>query len=166
MKYFITSILFLFIETSVCFSQPDRNEMFIRIDNIPIRIYEDSTMKKVKYTIMSDSLFENYYSVFVIKKSSLMFLSNIKSCSSYNSPTINGWIEKKYCGVYICRNKQKLFRNPNEKSEYIILSFVYDKPVTVIDIFHGWYKISFIKSGVNYVGWVNDYCPNIYNSCT
>jgi len=162
--------LIIFVSSSFIYAQDDtRVEVFISQSNCKIPIYTSPLCDNESYSIFQDSIFEHFYWVEIIGESVLAFEVKIGSASQYNSPIISGWIEKKYCGVFLKSNREtKLFDNPNTNSSYKQIVLKDDIMAIVIDAYldgNGFIKVLFREGNVYYEGWTINYCGNIYNSC-
>lgn len=169
MKYIY--LIFLFNLFSLGLNAQLNIESFILKNNKPILVYKDSIGKRILTTIMNDSIFENYYSVQIKDSYKKRYKVNIMQCTQYNSSIISGWVRKKECGIYV-RNvlkggKQfiKLYASPTSDSYEMIKSVLYT-PVSILDISNDRIKISFKINKKKYIGWIDDYCGNVFNSCT
>ncbi len=79
---------------------------FVNQSNIKITLYSTSLCIEEKNSFFQDTIFENYFSLELMKESLSAFEVKVNSVSQFNSPTITGWIEKKYCSVFLSRNKK------------------------------------------------------------
>lgn len=165
-------VFFLLIVVSppLIYAQDDiKVNVFISQCNCKIPIYTSPLCDTEIYSLFQDSVFEHFYWVEIIGKSVLAYEVNIGSASQYNSPIISGWIEKKYCAVFLKSNRAiKLFDNPNAKSPHKQIALKNDIMAIVIDAYldgNGFIKVLFRDGNVYSEGWVVNYCGNIYNSC-
>ena len=142
---------------------------FVNQSNIKVSLYSTSLCIEEKNSFFQDTIFENYFSLELMKESLSAFEVKVNSVSQFNSPTITGWIEKKYCSVFLSKNKKiKLFSQPSPESSFELIEFEDDMMVNVVNISpfkDKFIKIVFIKDDEYFTGWVIDYCGNIYNSC-
>ena len=160
----------IFLNATNLISQ-NNNEInvFINIFNEKIPIYSSALCDKEIFSVFQDSIFEHFYSIKIINESIYAFEVQIFSASQSNSPIVKGWIEKKYCGVYINSYKNvKLYDKPDYNSDFLYIKLDYDIIAHVISIDN--LKTKFIKVGFYidnkyYEGWTLDYCDNIYDSC-
>lgn len=160
------------ISFSQSFAQNDKLDVFLKDNNISVNLYSDPTGRNISNTIMNDSLYEYYFAFTILENSPLMFYVEVKSCSQQNSPTIYGWVEKKYCGVYVrYYNTEsdahiRLYEEPDSRKKYQKLNISLQSPVIVVDTRDKWVKVLFLYDGIYYEGWIDKYCSSIYNSCT
>lgn len=142
---------------------------FINKFNEKIPIYSSSLCYNEIYSVFQDSIFEHFYSLKIINESTYTFEAEIYSASQSTSSMINGWIEKKYCSVYLKSYKNvKLYNEPNNDSEFVNVKLNYDMMANVIDIDNinsKFIKVAFFLDNRYYEGWTLDYCDNIYDSC-
>lgn len=164
-------MLIFMICHSLWLSSQETMKVFLKDNNIPISIYFGQLGDKIKYTIMGDTIFENYYSFSIMNENEIMFYVKVQSVSQYNSPVIEGWVDKKHCGTYLrCdadeANQIRLYESPDLNNKFKAIMGDVSFPVTVIGVYKGWLKIILEKDHEVYVGWVNSFCSNVYNSCS
>ncbi|MBP3454657.1 MAG: hypothetical protein J6K38_00150 [Alistipes sp.] len=157
----------------------DRPQVVFAYDNIEIPIYHNSVGDEIDYRVMQDLIHEVFFGAEVLDKSPLRFKVGITTViSSTPAPVIVGWIDKSMCGVYsryyYDENKRpyiKLYSRPDAGSDF---SKVYESVpaqcglLTVIDYAADrwlWLKVMFYLNDELYVGWVDRYCDNVYDSC-
>ncbi|MDR1006120.1 MAG: hypothetical protein LBL74_04575 [Bacteroidales bacterium] len=170
MKKIIYTIIVIFIGFEYVNAQNNAViTVFINQDNTKIPIYTSPQCDKESYSIFQDSIFEHFFWIEIIGESALTFEVKIGSASQDNSPIINGWIEKKYCGVFLSSGRNiKIFETVNENSPYEQFVLENDILANVVNICldgRGFIKVIFRIKDRYYEGWVKDYCGSIYNSC-
>ncbi len=156
--------------TNLIISQNNKEiNVFINKFNEKIPIYSSALCYHEIYSVFQDSIFEHFYSLKIINESLYTFEVEISSASQSNSPIIKGWIEKKYCGVYLKSYKNvKLYNEPDFDSAFIKVKLNYDIIANVISIDKinsKFIKVAFFLDNKYYEGWTIDYCDNIYDSC-
>lgn len=148
-------------------------------NNVEIPIYKDPIGDDVKYRIMQDKIYEIFFAVDILEKSALRYKVSVTTViSSDPAPEIVGWVDKRQCGVfkrwyYDDANNRfiKLYAEPRYDSEFVKIyediMTEENHEMTVVDYADGdWLKVIFYSSGILYEGWVDRYCPDIYDSCT
>ena len=148
-------------------------EICIPWDRTKIPIYADELQDNIVDYIYQDFEKEDHlYEVFIVDKSCLRF--NIEYRDLYDPSQIikSGWIDKKYSGVndrwyYDELGKFiKLFTYPDKESEFIKIRNNPIRALTVIDYQDGFLYVIFDVNGTIYKGWIDRYCPNIFDNCT
>ena len=144
---------------------------FIKYFNECINIYQAPTGREVTGSIFQDSINEtNYYEVRLLEKSSLRFKVRMQAYDTVEP--IVGWIDKECVAVHpdILDDNQGcyvVFYNfPNKAPRKVYLKGKFDVVLTVVDYEGQWLKVVFTVNGELHEGWVKDFCPNIYNSCS
>ena len=148
-------------------------------NNVEIPIYKDPIGDDVKYRIMQDKIYEIFFAVDILEKSALRYKVSVTTViSSDPAPEIVGWVDKRQCGVfkrwyYDDANNRfiKLYAEPRYDSEFVKIyediMTEENHEMTVVDYADGdWLKVIYYSSGILYEGWVDRYCPDIYDSCT
>lgn len=169
MRRFILLISIIFIFNFVFAGEEITSHAFIAQNNIEIPLYSDPLNNKVDYLIFQDSVFEHFYELRIYEETSLRFKVNVICVSQYNSLSIDGWIDKKFCGVYILSNrKNKLYDSPLKDSNFTKINNEEDILAIVIGIDKDFIKIAFTLDGKYNEGWMEKYkyCDNVYGSCT
>ena len=169
----ILSLSFLVIIMGHClFAQELNVPVFINEYNLEISLYTDPISNTKLCGIYQDSVFQHYYEVIIKEESVLRYRVVLFSVSQYNSPEIEGWIDKKYCSVLLFpimqRGINKLHTIPSESSPYIELKNSYTVSATVVSVSKSnnkFLKIMVFYEDKYYEGWINKYCYTIYNSC-
>lgn len=172
MKKYLLLIAFL-ISIHCLLAQKMNKHVFINEFNSEIPIYSDSIGNLKVHSIFQDSIFEHFYEVDIRKESALRYEVHLFCVSQDNSPQVEGWVDKKFCSVYLSPTRYgiiKLYDLPNITSSYIELDNIYITiSATVISTSKQkdkFIKVAFIYAGKCYEGWVDKYCPTIYNSCS
>ncbi len=158
---------FLAILVSKSYSQTSTVQSFINVENVPVHLYSDRLSERVIHTIMNDSIFEHWYVVEIFQESSLRYEVDVQ-CLQYNSPKIHGWIDKKYCSVYLAKIQTPLllYSSPDEKSKYISISLTQEICAMVCHVEkNGFIFVEFQYGSNNYYGWINEYCSSPINNC-
>ena len=164
---FILIVCFIGLIILKSYSQTNSIQAFVNVDNVPVSLYSDRLSENVVHTIMNDSIFEHWYVVEILQESSLRYEVNVM-CLQYNTPKIHGWIDKKYCSVYLGNNAEYLLlRNaPNIDAEYAKVSVDYRIRAVLCHIEeNGFIFVEFQKNNKYYSGWIKDYCPSPIDSC-
>lgn len=149
------------------YSQTNSIQAFINVDNAPVSLYSDRLSENIVHTIMNDSIFEHWYVVEILQESPLRYEVNVK-CLQYNTPKIHGWIDKKFCSVYVGNNAEflLLYNAPNIDTEYIRVSVDCSIMATLCHTEeNGFIFVEFQKDNKYYSGWIKDYCPSPIDSC-
>ncbi len=143
---------------------------FIPHDNKIIPLYENASCKKALYTIFQDSIFERWYEMEILESSNLAYKVKLYSVTLFNSPIIEGWIEKKNCGVYLDEGRTiKLYSLPTNDATFMPIQLSKMTTAIVFDV-HFENKFLFVKfvdekTNILYEGWVEHYCDSLYDSC-
>ena len=163
MRKNILIISFIFLFCRINATNKIIAEGFIVTNNTEIPIYTDSLTNEIKYVIFQDTIFEHFYELNIYEESSLRYKVEIQCVSQYNSPYIEGWIDKKNCGVFILfRRENKLFNAPNKDASYILIDNQDEVKATLISVFGEYIKVGFYLDKKYYEGWVKDYlCKEI-----
>jgi len=141
-----------------------------------IPIYDSPISLIANNSVCQDSINEFYYVTKVIEETPLRFkielLGELDGNTKCDTKTLIGWIDKQNCGVYLrCYydNKKnsyiKLYKQPTRDSSF---QMIYTNDmiwVPVLSISKEWKQILYYHKGVLYIGWIELYCSNIYNSC-
>lgn len=132
-----------------------------------IKVFEKPN-GKVLYSIINDTLNENYYNLLVSESKNGWF--KIQPFSILDTNKTAGWIKVDYTGVY-ARNYSgflKLFSNPNSESKVLAeIKEYFTDMLNVLDCKNGWLLV-YIKLGdTQYKGWLRpeDQCANQYTTC-
>ncbi len=146
--------------------------------NVPVNVYKNAIDDSVRYCIMQDTISERYYNVQILESSPLRFKVQLSySDGSTSNPDFIGWIDKQNCFVYsrYYRDENdsqyiKLYKEPNASSPFEIIYVAFSISFNVIEFSIDedssvWYKICFYYKNKLYVGWVDKYCPFIYDQC-
>ena len=137
---------------------------FIKYFNECINIYQQPVGHEVEAKIFQDSINEtNYYNVLLLEKSPLRFKVRLQAYDS--SPYFEGWIDKECIAVYPRNGEVLLYTEPTINSPVQHFKDI-TQLLTVIDYEGKWLKVYFIINDKPYCGWIKEYCPNIYNSCS
>lgn len=170
-KKVLYGILLFFVVVNIQAQKRDHS-FCLTSNNVIIPIYKNRISYKPFGTIMNDTISDLYPIITPIKQSSSRFYAKIEygTLSLEDIPYIYGWIEKKYCGVYMCllhemKNYALLYKKPNEMSACIQLTEVPFSPVIVLDYKGEWLKVKFSLNGIQYVGWTKDYGENFFCPC-
>lgn len=159
----ITSLLGL---VPVCFISEDRADVIVYEDSIGVmeldRFYQDLKHEK------------NLYEVYIIDKSPLRFKVKYNQLGD-DENVKEGWVEKEQCGVYLRQNGYTedgigflhLYTSA-ECKEYLRLYNVGTPLVPVVDYSceTRCLQVCIRINETEIVGWINRFCPYIYNSCT
>lgn len=144
---------------------------FIKYFNECVNIYKLPIGQDTVCKIFQDSINEtNYYEVKLLEKSPLRFKVQIQAYEF--TPPIVGWIDKECIAVHpdILRDSDGyyilLYESPDKDPLPLYLKGKFDTIFTVVDYNDKWMRIMFMMNDCLYVGWIKDYCPIIYNSCT
>ena len=142
--------------------------VFIKYFNECVNVYQDPLGREVKCQVFQDSINEtNYYKVELLEKSPLRFKVQMQAYDS--SPVITGWLDKECIAVYprfLHNSDIVLFKEPGNNPTSISLKDESNPIFTVLDYQDKWFKVMFkIKDDI-YIGWIDRYCPIIYNSCS
>lgn len=136
----------------------------------PINVFTTSESHEVKYTIMNDTVNEEYMLIEILQKEGTLF--KIKSASAFNdSIKSEGWINNKHVGIYL-RSREisgsvPLYNSPKDNSSYTDINGNRTELMRIIDIKNGWLKIEFNENGLVKEGWIKkeNQCPNPYSTC-
>lgn len=168
-------ILLVGLTISTLNATAQRQEVCIPWEKIVIPIYANELSDTVICEISQDFDKEDHsYEVFIVKKSPLRFKIEYRDLDEIPiKDAKTGWIDKKYCGVYARwyydngsdQKYIKLYASPSKDSNFIK---IYKSPIalTVVDFQDDLLEVMFEIDGTVYTGWVDRYCPNIFNSCT
>ena len=141
---------------------------FIKYYNECIKVYLKPIGHEIKTQIYQDSINEtNYYKVELLDKSPLRFKVHMQAYDS--SPVIIGWLDKECIAVYprfINNREIMLYDEPDNNPKSLNLKDESDPILTVLDYKGIWLKVMFMIKGNIYIGWIDKYCPIIYNSCS
>ena len=145
---------------------------FFSQTNIPINIYESESGKMPFTVINQDSILENYYSVEILNSTMERHLVRIMCAASSSKALIEGWIEKKFCNVWLWTIEQSntisIYAEPVQSSQYVKvdISEYSNIAVPVLNISKdGWYYVSITNGEHPLSGWTKNVCTNIYGSC-
>lgn len=117
---------------------------------------------------------DNLYEVQIEAKSSGRFKIRYWPLGKHDSYK-EGWVEKRHCGVFLRSNGYTSdghsyinIYTSSRTIEHIRIYDMWDMPVQVIDYFKSGrrLKVSIPIGNVTVVGWIDRFCPYIYNSCT
>lgn len=160
------------VNAALVFAQ--KQEICFSWSKVNIPIYANELTDSVIFNVYQDFDAEDYiYEVFVIEKSPLRFKVEYRDLYNHSEAFKIGWVDKKYCSVwdrwYYDESLQsyiKLYKNPNVNSDFIK---IYKRPfqaLTVVDYEGKFLKVMFDIDDIIYIGWIDRYCRNIFNSCT
>lgn len=164
---FILIICFIGLTILKSYSQTNSVQAFVNVDNVPVSLFSDRLSENVVHTIMNDSIFEHWYVMEILQESSLRYEVNV-TCLQYNTPKIHGWIDKKYCSVYVGNNAEflLLYDDPNADAEYVRVSVDYSIKAALCHTGeNGFIFVEFQKDNIYYSGWIKDYCSSPIDSC-
>ena len=101
-KKVLYGILLFFVVVNIQAQKRDHS-FCLTSNNVIIPIYKNRISYKPFGTIMNDTISDLYPIITPIKQSSSRFYAKIEygTLSLEDIPYIYGWIEKKYCGVYM-----------------------------------------------------------------
>ena len=150
-----------------------RQEVCFSRDKVNIPISANELTDSVIYNVYHDYEAEDHiYEVFIVEKSPLRFKIEYRDLENQPQPVQTGWVDKKYCGVWdrcyydeFRKGYIKLYKDPNKDSDFIK---IYKQPydALVVTDFQGEFlQVLFEIDNTIYVGWVDKYCRNVFNSC-
>lgn len=142
---------------------------FIRYFNECVNVFQNPIGHEVKCQVFQDSINEtNYYKVELLEKSPLRFKVRMQAYDF--SPTITGWLDKECIAVYprFLNNRNiVLYEAPGINPISISLKDELNQTFTVLDYLDNkWLKVMFMMKNDICIGWIDEYCPIIYNSCS
>ena len=142
---------------------------FIRYFNECVNVFQNPLGREVRCQVFQDSINEtNYYKVELLEKSPLRFKVRMQAYDF--SPTITGWLDKECIAVYprFLNNRNiVLYEEPGINPISISLKDELNQIFTVLDYQDNkWLKVMFMMKNEIYIGWIDEYCPIIYNSCS
>jgi hypothetical protein len=157
------------------FFAQEETRVFIYEFNTEIPIFLNPVTNEQAFTLFQDTVYALYNILNIIEESVLRFRVSINLVGMDFSPTDEGWIDKKYCNVFV-RTSQfqplKIYSEASEDSSFFELRFDEsegDTVATVIGICkenRNFIKVMFLYKEQYYDGWINkQYCNTIYNSC-
>lgn len=137
-----------------------------------ITVYELEDGETAFAVISQDTITENYYSVEIQNSSKERYFVRIMSASSSSKASLEGWVKKDQCHVWLWPIEQEntiiIYEEPAHSSHCfkVDITEFNDIPAPVLDISKdGWYYVS-LKHGHNsFSGWTKNVCTNIYGSC-
>lgn len=152
-------------------------EVCFPVDTEPITVYSDKDTDSVKQILIQDFESEDHlYEVFILEETDSRFWIKYRDIEIYNDPFQIGWVDKRHCGVfarwyYDSDNRPyiKLY-DTSDKSSYIKIYGQAWPCMYVISCKsdNDTIKVEFKTYGddKSYSGWIDRYCPNIFNNCT
>jgi hypothetical protein len=152
----------------------EETRVFIYEFNTEIPVFLNPVTNEQAFTLFQNTVYDLYYTLGIIEESVLRFKVSINLIYKDLSPTIEGWIDKKYCNVFV-RTSQfqplKIYSEASEDSLFQELRFdeFEDIIVTVIGICkedRNFKKVMFLHKEQYYEGWINRCCDTIYNACS
>ena len=165
MKKSICVIFFLFSLLKVF---PQDIEIFIKSEshNKQINIYNNELSEMVIHTIMEDTVFDIAYDLFIYEDSPMRFKVGISFLNT--KPFLIGWIDKKYCGVYLRIYEEdhdiiRLYNAPSEQSiceEHVLGTGYHEVWVIGADIKSGFLNVAFKEEDRLCTGWTKQYCSD------
>ena len=150
-----------------------------------VTVYNSETDSIGFIQIKEDLQKDNWHDVEILGTSNNRYKVRIIPLNETNATSINGWVEKEQCGVwlrgrYIKRDLfvVRLYSNPGQSKPIFEICYNYlggfkeypdDNAVPVLDFTlyqgHYWIKTKINKGGSIIQGWTKDYCPDVYGSC-
>lgn len=170
-KIFILGFIALFY---VLTAQGQDTDCFLYDMNVSIPLYGSYEDEVPAVLLYQDSLQGvSYYDVQLLEDKGDRFRVHITR--DIDTTSIYGWIDKKYCTVWIWlmnSNSIYLFSEPNAKSNYREIDdaeLLYDQYEygTILEFSKetSWLKLSIPTQNGYVYGWTLNYCGNIYGSC-
>ena len=145
---------------------------FFKQTNSPINIYESESGEIPFAVINQDSILENYYSVEILNSTMERHLVRIMCAASSSKALLEGWVEKRFCNVWLWTMEQgntiNIYEEPIQSSHYVMvdLSEYSNIAAAVLNISKdGWYYVSTMNGEHSLSGWTKNICTNIYGSC-
>lgn len=145
---------------------------FFKQTNSPINIYESASGEIPFAVINQDSILENYYSVEILNSTMERHLVRIMCAASSSKALIEGWVEKRFCNVWLWTIEQSntinIYEEPVQSSHYVKVDLTEYSKITapVLDVSKdGWYYVSITNGEHSLFGWTKNVCTNIYGSC-
>lgn len=170
-KIFISGFIALFY---VLTAQGQNTDCFLYDKNVSIPLYGSYEDEVPAVLLYQDSLKENYYYVQLLENKGNKFRVHVTRVE--DTVNIYGWIEKKYCKVWIwlmATDCIYLFSEPNSSSNYRNIQedeLIYNGNGYIATILEfskktEWLKLCIPTQSGNIYGWTLNYCGNIYGSC-
>ncbi len=165
--------LFYFIVLILSFESYGQQILcFFEQTNSPINIYESENSKIPFAVINQDSVLENYYSVEILDSALERFLVRITSASSFSKASLEGWVEKGKCNVWLWTMGQgdtiNIYEEPVQSSHYVKVDLTEYSNIAapVLNVSKdGWYYVAIMNGKHSLSGWTKNVCTNIYGSC-
>lgn len=181
----IIVLIYLIVKCNVLFSQEPFVVFFADAITDSIPVYRNNTDMECFIKIKEDSEKENWHNVEILDQSNDRYKVSITSCQEDGSKSVNGWVDKAQCGVWL-RGKYierelfviSLYTDSNLLTPFMKLHSKYfgdfekytnGKAAPILDYkyYNGeyWIKTVITRKGKKITGWTRDYCPNVYDSC-
>jgi len=168
MKNILIIILFLFC---FCASMAQKNNEYCKVLLMPVqkevKIFDKPNGKAI-YSIINDTISENYYNLEISDCRTGWF--KVKPSSILDTTKIAGWLKCDNTGIY-ARNYSKplvLFELPDINSSIATeIKSYFNEMLQVIECKNGWLFVIIKLKDKIYKGWLSpsDQCPNQYSTC-
>jgi len=141
-------------------------------DDVDMPVYEApfsiAQPETVIDTIRQDSVTNTYYIAEIIDRSPLRFKIKYIHHMDFDGTPKKGWIDKKYIGLYTMNFplEVKVYQSPDESTSFEVYNILkFRQTYLLLDIHGDFRKVMFKYEGKNVVGWINDFCANLYGTC-
>lgn len=178
-------IIILVAKCNVSYSQEPFSTFFADAVTNGVPVYSNDTCSNHFTIIREYEEKENWHDVEIWEKSDNRYKVHIASYQdTIATPSINGWIDKEQCGVFLYSHNLKnglwyvyFYKEPGQLHPFLKITSKYPdifeedngKAVPVLDykLYQDdyWIKTVIIKDKKRIIGWTKDYCPNVYGAC-